>query len=155
LNSSQARRFEALYRQLWGALHRPDDDGDGLGQHERELLAHVGEGASLGWLVQHLLLPKSTASVLVKDLERRGFLVRRRDPDDERRLRITLTAQGDAAVAADHVLDLGALHRALQRLTAEDRRTLLDLLGRLAAAAAPPPRHQGPPRAAGVSGSTR
>jgi DNA-binding MarR family transcriptional regulator len=132
LNSSDSRRFERLYRQLWGALHRRDDDGDGLGQHERELLAHVGDGASLTWLTGHLLLPKSTASVLVKDLERRGFLIRRRDPDDERRLRITLTGRGDAAVAADHVLDLAALDRALGRLPDGDRATLLRLLARLA-----------------------
>jgi DNA-binding MarR family transcriptional regulator len=125
-----------LYRQLWGALHRPDDGGDGLGQHERELLAHVGDGASLTWLTRHLLLPKSTASVLVKDLERRGFLTRRRDADDERRLRITLTGRGAAAVAADHVLDLVALDRALGRLPAGDRATLLRLVERLADIAA-------------------
>lgn len=124
-----------MYRQLWGALHRPDDDGDGLGQHERELLAHVGDGASLTWLTRHLLLPKSTASVLVKDLERRGFLDRRRDANDERRLAITLTAQGRAAAEADHVLDLDALGRALRRLAASDRETLLRLLEQLGEAA--------------------
>lgn len=137
MNSSESRQFETLYRQLWGALHRSDDDGDGLGQHERELLAHVGEGASLTWLAQHLLMPKSSASVAVKDLERRGFLVRRRDPADERRLQITLTPQGEAAVAADHVLDLAALGRALHRLPVADRRQLLALLRRLVDAATP------------------
>jgi DNA-binding MarR family transcriptional regulator len=134
VNSSDPRRIAPLveqeYRRLWGALHRADDDGDGLGQHERELLAHVGDGASLGWLAAHLLLPKSSASVLVKDLERRGFLLRR-----QRRLLITLTEQGRAAVAADHVLDLDALAGALRRLAPTDRTALLALLRQLGDAA--------------------
>lgn len=131
-----ARRFDAHYRRLWESLHRPDDGGDGLGQHERELLSHVGDGASLTWLARHLLMPKSTASVLVKDLERRGFLVRRRDTEDERRLSITLTDQGTAAVAADHVLDLDGLGKALATLPGRDREKLCWLLERLAEAAA-------------------
>lgn len=136
MNRSQyernARRVEAAYRRLWAALHRDDDDGDGLGQHERELLAHVGEGVGLTALAGHLLLPKSTASVLVKDLERRGFLVRRRHESDERRLVITLTEQGRAAVAADHVLDLEGLAAALRRLAPEERAEVVRLVEKLA-----------------------
>jgi DNA-binding MarR family transcriptional regulator len=43
---------------------------------------------TLNELAAHLGLPKSSASVLAKDLERRGFLVRRRHPDDERRAHV-------------------------------------------------------------------
>ena len=60
---------------------------------------------TLGWLAQHLALPKSSASVLVKDLERRGFVRRRRDSEDERRLAIVLTAKGRRRVEADSVLE--------------------------------------------------
>jgi DNA-binding MarR family transcriptional regulator len=129
MNRSDARRFDDLYRRLWGTLHRGDDP-DGLGQHERELLSHVGDGTTLGWLTRHLLLPKSSASVLVKDLERRGYVRRHRDPDDERRLRVTLTAAGAAVVRADTVLDLDRLGRALRRLPAAERRQLLATLER-------------------------
>ena len=131
---------ERQYRRLWAALHRPDDPStDSLRQHEREVLAHIGDGASLGWLAGHLLLPKSTASVLVKDLERRGYVVRRRDDRDERRLRITLTERGAAVTAADHVLDLSRLAVALRHLPPDDRAVLGDLLERLADAASGDP----------------
>jgi DNA-binding MarR family transcriptional regulator len=134
MNSSESAQIERAYRRLWGALHRPDTPG-GLGQHERQLLAHIGDGASLTWLTEHLLLPKSTASVLVKDLERRGYLRRRRDPDDERRLRITLTPKGRREVRDDAVLDLGGLDAALATLEPGSGRQLVHLLSQVADAA--------------------
>ena len=55
------------------ALRNPDDPD--LTQHERQFLHHVPiEGAvSLTDLARHLALPKSTASVIVKSLARRGL----------------------------------------------------------------------------------
>jgi DNA-binding MarR family transcriptional regulator len=72
------------------------------------------------------VLPKSTASVLVKDLERRGFILRSRDPSNERQLAIVLTAAGEARVAADTVLNLPRLATALAALGADERRALLE-----------------------------
>src|SRR5256885_6718159 len=99
MKGSAAERFEELYRRIWGALNRPDDPD--LGQHARQLLHHVpAEGAvSLTALAEHLALPKSTASVLIKELARRGFVHRARDSEDERRLAIALTDQGRARPA--------------------------------------------------------
>ena len=118
------------------ALHRGDEPD--LSQHERELLHHVPNegGVELGRLAWHLALPKSTTSVLVKDLERRGFLVRRRNPQDERRLAITLTARGEERVRADSVLDPDRLAAALADLDAAERRALLQGIERLASSAA-------------------
>ena len=82
-----------------------------------------------------MLLPKSTASVLVKDLERRGFVRRRRDSSDERRLAIVLTAKGRRRVEADTVLSPGPLAAALGELPERERRGLVRSLGRLAEAA--------------------
>ncbi len=118
---------------MWAAFHRPDDAD--LSQHELELLHHVpatDPGASLSNVARHLALPKSTASVLVKDLERRGFLRRVRDPADERRLAIRLTEEGVRRVEADRVLHLGRLARALAALPTADRETLLAALDHLA-----------------------
>lgn len=121
-------------------MHRGDDSD--LSQHERQVLHHVGS-AGLGTLTElaaHLSLPKSTTSVLVKDLHRRGFVDRERDPADERRLRVTLTEQGRARLAADSVLEPVALAEALAALTTEDRVALLRLLETLATAAEHPAR---------------
>ena len=135
MKRSQTERFERAYRRLWGALNRPDDPD--LSQHERQLLQHIpaGGGVSLTWLAAHLALPKSTTSVLVKSLERRGFVRRTRDPEDERRLSIVLTGEGRRRVEADTVLDPERLRAALTALTPGERRNLLAALERLAGAA--------------------
>ena len=60
-------------------------------------------------LARQLMLPTSSASILVKDLHRRGFVTRARDASDERRLSIVLRAKGRRRVRADSVLDLRRL----------------------------------------------
>jgi DNA-binding MarR family transcriptional regulator len=135
LNSPDHERFERAYRRLWGALHRGDEPG--LSQHERQLLHHVpaSGGVPLMDVARHLALPKSTASVIVKDLERRGFVRRRRDRRDERRLAIVLTAEGQRRVAADTVLEPDRLARALAALPEARRFALLSAVEELADAA--------------------
>jgi DNA-binding MarR family transcriptional regulator len=135
VDHSSQEQFEQLYRRLWQALRRPDDHD--LSQHERQLLHHVPpRGAiSLTDLAQHLALPKSSASVLVKSLARRGFLSRARDDADERRLRIELTARGRRRLKGDTVLEPNLLAAALQEMPAAQRRELLRSLAALADAA--------------------
>jgi len=135
MNSSDSARFERAYATIWMALHRGDEPD--LSQHERQLLHHVPARGSveLNHIALHLALPKSTASALVKDLERRGFVTRRRDPRDERRLAITLTSKGLERVAADSVLDLGGLQAALAELSRGERQALLTAIEKLAASA--------------------
>jgi DNA-binding MarR family transcriptional regulator len=134
-NQSYAEQFDHLYGRLWGALFKADDED--LSQHERQLLHHVGDekGVPLGVVARHLGIPKSSASERVKSLERRGFLKRRRDTKDERRLSIVLTDMGVARLRRDSVLDLVRLAAALKKISAADKKTLLAGLERLAAAA--------------------
>lgn len=131
--TDHAMRLERAYRALWGHLHRRDEDD--LRQHEAQLLAHIpqGEAVTLGWLATHLLLPKSTASVLVKSLEARGFVSRRRRPENQRELAITLTAEGERRVAESAVLDVDALAYALAGLPAEEVEVALRTLEKLVA----------------------
>jgi DNA-binding MarR family transcriptional regulator len=91
-------------------------------------------GITLGDVARHLGIPKSSASEQVKSLERRGFLKRRRDASDERRLAIVLTARGAARVKSDSILDLERLGAALRKLNAGEREVLFELLDRLAEA---------------------
>lgn len=135
VNGSEAERFEAAYRRVWGALHRSDDPD--LSQHERQLLHHIPArgGVALTWLARHLALPKSSTSVLVKDLARRGFVRRARDSEDERKLALVLTAKGRRRVEADSVLEPNGLAAALADLPERRRQALLRDLERLADAA--------------------
>jgi DNA-binding MarR family transcriptional regulator len=134
-NQSHAEQFDELYGRLWRALFKGDVED--LSQHERQLLHHVSDekGTPLGMVANHLGIPKSSASERVKSLERRGFLTRRRDPDDERRLSIVLTDLGVARVRRDSVLDVVRLAAALKKISPEDKKALLAGLERLAAAA--------------------
>ncbi|OLB79609.1 MAG: hypothetical protein AUI14_09795 [Actinobacteria bacterium 13_2_20CM_2_71_6] len=135
MKGSAAEQFETLYRRIWGALNRPD--APDLSQHERQLLHHVpADGVvSLTWLAEHLALPKSTASTIVKSLGQRGFVERPRDPGDERRLAIALTDTGRARLAEDTVLQPEPLRAALGKLSPQVRAALLDGLEQLATAA--------------------
>jgi DNA-binding MarR family transcriptional regulator len=139
-NQSQAEQFDQLYGRLWRALLKADTED--LSQHERQLLHHVPaeKGIPLGAVARHLGIPKSSASEQVKSLQRRGFLTRHRDPEDERQLSIRLTDAGIARVRQDSILDLVRLAAALKKLSAEDRRALMTGLERLAAAASHQPR---------------
>jgi DNA-binding MarR family transcriptional regulator len=135
VNISDSERYELAYRRVWGVLHRGDESD--LGQHERQVLHHVPAegGVALSWLARHLALPKSSTSVLIKDLERRGFVRRARDVRDERRLAIVLTGEGQRRVAADTVLEPDRLAQALAALPERRRASLLAGMDALADAA--------------------
>ena len=136
MNGSDVERFELAYRAIWGALNRNDDPD--LSQHERQLLHHIPAtgGVALTALATHLALPKSSASVLVKDLARRGFVRRVRDSADERRLALTLTAKGRRRIETDTVLRPDALAAALAALPRRRRQDLLAGMEALAGSAA-------------------
>ena len=140
MNSSVNERFQGAFAQVWLHLRRGDDPD--LSEHERQLLHHIparAPGVTLGEVADHLALPRSSASVLVKDLARRGFVRRARDRRDERRLALLLTAEGARRVAQDSVLDPERLDAALGTLGAAEREALVDALERLARVGAADP----------------
>jgi DNA-binding MarR family transcriptional regulator len=150
VNSSVNERFQDAYARVWLHLRRGDDPD--LSEHERQLLHHIpaaAPGVTLGEVADHLALPRSSASVLVKELARRGFVRRARDRADERRLALLLTAEGARRVAADSVLDPARLDTALATLELDERAALVAALERVAAAGAA----SGPP--AGVRARRR
>jgi DNA-binding MarR family transcriptional regulator len=130
-------RFEDAFRRC-ATLLAAADDPDLTADHLRLLgqLTDAPGGVALTWLAEHLGWPKSTTSVAVKDLERRGYVRRGRRDDDERRLWIALTPDGRSRVAADRLLDPDRLGAALRTLAAPVRAQLIDALEELARAAA-------------------
>ena len=133
---SATDRFEDAFRRCQTLLGGSEDPE--LSADERRLLRQLVDdpgGVALTWLAGHLGWPKSTTSVAVKDLERRGYVRRGRRDDDERRLWIALTPDGRARVAADRVLEPERLAAALRALAAPVRAQLVDALEELAGAA--------------------
>jgi DNA-binding MarR family transcriptional regulator len=132
---SEREHFEGLYMRLWRALHRGDDPD--LSQHELQVLHHVpaDRPVTLSDLAGHLGIPRSTCSEMVKSLAGRGFIHRRRDPSDDRRVQLSLTSAGAERVGSDTVLEPAGLARALAGLESGERQSLLRLLEKLAASA--------------------
>jgi DNA-binding MarR family transcriptional regulator len=59
-------------------------------------------GSPLGQIIDWLGISKQAAGQLVDSLVTRGYLLRAPDPDDRRRLSLTLTERGEHAAAAAH-----------------------------------------------------
>ena len=64
------------------------------------LVLWEGDGVTIKHLAERLGLDSGSVTPLVKRLEEAGFVVRRRDPNDERNRSVELTAQGRALQAA-------------------------------------------------------
>jgi DNA-binding MarR family transcriptional regulator len=89
--------------------------------------------ASVGDLGERLHLDSGTLTPLLKRMEHAGLILRQRDPQDERRVLITLTAQGRALrKAALNVPDTLALQLGLDPSAVADLRNsvkaLVDIL---------------------------
>jgi DNA-binding MarR family transcriptional regulator len=68
---------------------------------------HLVDGPqTIGALADQLGVTQQAASKSVADLERRGYVTRRADPDDARARQVALTARGEAAIEG------GRRHRA-------------------------------------------
>jgi DNA-binding MarR family transcriptional regulator len=82
-------------------------------------------------LGERLRLEKSTVSRLAADLERRGLVVRERDPDNRRLYRLRLTDEGRAAHARMGVRFHEMYHRWASMMTEVERDALVTGLGAL------------------------
>ncbi|WP_028057716.1 MarR family winged helix-turn-helix transcriptional regulator [Candidatus Solirubrobacter pratensis] len=112
-----------------------------VGQIIRRLRAEhafsLPQGAVLGALDRHgpqsisdlasgaHMRPQSMAQT-VHELEQRGLVERRPDPDDRRRAFVELTTAGREALAADRARREGWLTRALETELSESERALLE-----------------------------
>ena len=96
----------------------------------------AGGPVSLNSLAEGLYLDKSTASRVASALEEKGYLIRRRDPEDGRALLLEASEGGARLfrrIEADLVRETG---RILEDFDPVVRREMTRLLGRLAGAAA-------------------
>lgn len=86
-------------------------------------------------LCSSLMLTSGGMTGRLDRLERNGFVTRSADPNDRRRLVITLTERGRSVVDQAVVAGLEAQHEVLDRLPEASRTQLADLLRDLLAAA--------------------
>lgn len=102
-------------------------------EHGLELLRHIpmGETVRLTWLAEHLGLTKGTVSVMVKKLVKAGLLERKRNPLNEREVKMRLTPKGETLLKNNQILDVKQLENRLRRLSANERAKIVESLGLL------------------------
>ena len=107
-----------------------DDVGLTYPQYLTMLALWSAEGAlSVGALGERLQLDSGTLTPLLKRLEAAGHLERRRDPADERRVLVSITAGG--ASLRDRVSEVPVQFGACVGLDAEEAVALRDLLAKV------------------------
>lgn len=81
-----------------GRAYKPLLDALEITYPQYLVLSTLWEGGaqSIGQIAERLALESSTITPLVKRLEEGGFVVRKRNPEDERRVVVSLTAKGTA-----------------------------------------------------------
>lgn len=92
----------------FGRAYKPILDELGLTYTQYIALVALGDGdeQTVGELGDKLFLESNTLTPLLKKLESAGYLDRRRDPADERQVRISLTPAGRALVDKDPGADV-------------------------------------------------
>lgn len=135
------RRVLDSYPRIYFACHtrhvRDPKDGRELSTHHVSILDHLDEvePSTLNALADHLGVTAGTMCVHVDRLVRRGYVLRKRDPQDGRRAQLRLSASGRRVREAHSVLDPVLVRRMLDRLTDVDREQALRGLALLAHAA--------------------
>jgi DNA-binding MarR family transcriptional regulator len=135
-------RVMELYPRIYFACHRrhvrDPKSKRVLSAHQASILDHLDERdpVTLLELARHMGVTASTMSLQVEQLVKKGYVVRERDAEDARRLRLRLSASGARVREANSVLDTERVKKMLERLSVEERETGLAGLALLARAAA-------------------
>src|ERR687887_2318449 len=109
-------------------------EGTGLSPYHHAVLISLDEGAheTQGSIADALGYDRGQLVGLLDELEERGLVERRRDPEDRRRHLVSLTPEGKKALGRLRAVPRQSEAVFLDPLTDEERATLYDLLLRLA-----------------------
>jgi MarR family transcriptional regulator, organic hydroperoxide resistance regulator len=130
-----------LYPKIFFACHtrhvRDPKTKSVLSSHQASVLDHLDsvEPTSLHTLAAHMGVTPSTMSLTIDRLERGGYVARRRDEVDGRRVNLRLTRSGVDIKAQQTVLDPVRVRHMLEQLAPEERKESIRGLALLAAAA--------------------
>jgi len=95
-----------------------------------ETLYHLGD-LKIGQLIEKTLTTAGNMTVVVKNLEKGGFIHRYNDPEDRRSSLIGLTPKGGQIIAEVFPYHLDSLHKELSRLSSEEKKQLVFLLKKM------------------------
>lgn len=142
-----AAEFEGLFRDVYLAFHRRDGRRAGFSGASWAVLTHLSLAGpvTIGEAATHLDRAQSVVSEIVTQLASKGYLERRPDPADRRRILVWLTPAGATALRDDaNVLSESLLLAALGRMPDPEVTAMLTGLRELVAGAPRP--HERNPR---------
>ena len=115
-----------------------------LSAHQASILDHLSEdsAATLGQLASHMGVTVSTMSLAIRRLVAEGYVDRRRDQGDGRKVCLRLTAAGARIKKARSTLDPQRVASLLDALSAEERSLALRGLALLSRAAQSMPKQK-------------
>lgn len=90
-----------------------------------------GEGVSVSDIQQNLHISKPAVSQTLNSLESKHYIVRRIDPHDRRKITVTLTPEGECALAEAQCSYEKFLNSVLEHFGTENVSSLIELLNRL------------------------
>jgi DNA-binding MarR family transcriptional regulator len=93
-------------------------------QYRTLAFVYRNEGASLSEVCDHIGLTLPTMSTLVDGLVARGLVNRRTDPEDRRRMTLTLTEPGRTRLQSARASTMAYLEDKVRQLPASDRATV-------------------------------
>jgi MarR family 2-MHQ and catechol resistance regulon transcriptional repressor len=92
-----------------------------------EALYHVGD-LTVGEVKEKILSSDGTIPVVVKNLEKRGLIIRKKDPQDKRKSILSLTDEGRKVISKAYPENERMIREQMSLWTKEEKRQLYTLL---------------------------
>lgn len=139
--ATQVRAVMDDYPRIYFACHRrhvrDERTGAVVSAHRVSVLDHLDTDTPthVSALARHMGVTASTMSLTLNRLEADGYVERRPDPADQRRVCVRLTEAGDTLRKSSSVLDPALVERLLAAMSPVNRALAVEGLALLAAAA--------------------
>lgn len=92
-----------------------------------EALYHIGD-MTVGEVKEKILSSDGTIPVVIKNLEKSGLLIRKRDPCDRRKSILSLTEQGRTRIAEVYPENERMIHSQMEAWSEEEKKVMTALL---------------------------
>jgi MarR family transcriptional regulator, organic hydroperoxide resistance regulator len=138
---SRIRRLLDAYPAIFLACHRQhlreDEGGNAVTERQANILDHLDpvRPTTLSQLAEHMGVGRSSMSITVQRLMRKGYIVRKRDTRDARCVGLTLTSAGARVREQNTLLDTDLVRQLFGLMSVRELETALQGLEALAKSA--------------------
>ncbi len=129
INQAAERFFDLISQLRQLGANAPPTQGADITHSQVSILDYVAAspGCGIQDIARNLDLATPTASIAVRQLDKKDLITRRPDPRDGRAVQVFLTPEGETLHQHMHRFRLQKFKRLLEGLSPQQRATLLDL----------------------------